>query len=530
MSNFSLSRQALLLALAVALVVGGIGSAIVGWQGINNARATVEKDMRELLVVLDGALQMAYRSTSEQGVKPDEQAAIAFLSETRALGVGRLVVMAPGELAGSWRYLVHPTFKGKTLAEAMQAGDAAIVAGLLKQPEGFVRANFANNPTPTLMAWRKVPHWGWTVFAVGPEPIFMEAAYRELIVVAVLLFITGLAIAGLIAYRMSVALRPVRGVVTTMQHLGAGDLSQRPPAAVAGSRNEVQVLYQALGDMYDGLSRTVRAVRNGVSEINVGTREIASGNIDLSSRTEEQAASLQETAASMEELASTVKQNADNARQANELVAGAADVAKQGGKAVADVVSMMQDINASSARIGEIVSVIDGIAFQTNILALNAAVEAARAGEQGKGFAVVAGEVRALAQRSAQAAREIKQLIVDSGEQVQAGTRLVGSAGDTMKGIVEAVSRVAQIMSEIAAASQEQSSGIDQVNQAVVQMDSVTQQNAALVEQAASAAAALEEQAGRLEQAVAVFRLGHGEAGYSEVGYAASRPRALLAE
>jgi methyl-accepting chemotaxis protein len=252
------------------------------------------------------------------------------------------------------------------------------------------------------------------------------------------------------------------------------------------------------------------------------TGQIAAGNADLSQRTEEQAASLEETASSMEELTSTVKQNADNARQANQLAAGASQVAVKGGAVVGQVVSTMSSINDSSKKIVDIISVIDGIAFQTNILALNAAVEAARAGEQGRGFAVVASEVRSLAQRSAAAAKEIKGLITDSVGKVEDGTRLVGEAGKTMDEIVTSVKRVTDIMAEIAAASQEQSSGIEQVNQAITQMDEVTQQNAALVEEAAAAAESLQEQAQSLTQAVSVFKLAQGEA---RVAVAAPAPQ-----
>jgi methyl-accepting chemotaxis protein len=235
--------------------------------------------------------------------------------------------------------------------------------------------------------------------------------------------------------------------------------------------------------------------------------EIASGNLDLSSRTEEQASSLEETASSMEELTSTVKQNADNARQANQLAVSASEVAGKGGMVVAQVVDTMGSINESSQKIVDIISVIDGIAFQTNILALNAAVEAARAGEQGRGFAVVAAEVRTLAQRSAGAVKEIKSLIDDSVEKVDAGARLVNQAGATMDDIVESIRRVTDIISEITAASQEQTAGIEQINQAITQMDQVTQQNASLVEEAAAAAEAMQNQAGRLTQAVGAFKL-----------------------
>jgi methyl-accepting chemotaxis protein len=243
----------------------------------------------------------------------------------------------------------------------------------------------------------------------------------------------------------------------------------------------------------------------------VASDEIASGNADLSSRTESQASSLEETASSMEELTTTVKQNADNARQANQLVVSASDFATKGGDVVGHVVDTMGSIKESSRKIVDIIGVIDGIAFQTNILALNAAVEAARAGEQGRGFAVVAAEVRNLAQRSANAAKEIKSLISDSVEKVDAGGKLVDEAGKTMEEIVTSVKHVADIMGEITAASQEQSSGIEEVNRAIAQMDEMTQQNAALVEEAAAAAESMQEQAAALAQAVAVFKLGAAE-------------------
>ena len=313
---------------------------------------------------------------------------------------------------------------------------------------------------------------------------------------------------GAFLFMNRVILRPLRAVSESFDKIAGGDLTVRVEAT---SSNEIGHLMAAVKRMQESLTRTVSAVRRGVDEINVGSREISAGNTDLSSRTEQQAASLQETAASMEQLASTVKQNADNARQANQLAASASDVAERGGSAVSEVVNTMHDISASSRKISEIVSVIDGIAFQTNILALNAAVEAARAGEQGKGFAVVAGEVRSLAQRSAQAAKEIKGLIEDSVHKVGAGSQQVERAGATMQEIVASVKRVTDIMGEISAASEEQSSGIDQVNRAVSQMDEVTQQNAALVEEAAAAAGSLQDQAHRLAEAVAVFKINAGE-------------------
>jgi methyl-accepting chemotaxis protein len=268
----------------------------------------------------------------------------------------------------------------------------------------------------------------------------------------------------------------------------------------------------ALAHMNNGLRQLVGQVRGSTDTIATASTQIAAGNQDLSARTEQQASSLEETASSMEELTSTVKQNADNARQANGLALSASQIAARGGDVVGQVVDTMASINASSNKIVDIIAVIDGIAFQTNILALNAAVEAARAGEQGRGFAVVATEVRNLAQRSAAAAKDIKLLIGDSVEQVEAGSRLVDQAGATMGEVVASITRVADIMSEITAASQEQSAGIEQVNQAITQMDQVTQQNAALVEEAAAAAEAMQDQANGLSQLVSTFKLGPGSA------------------
>jgi methyl-accepting chemotaxis protein len=288
--------------------------------------------------------------------------------------------------------------------------------------------------------------------------------------------------------------------------ISAGDFSRE----ITVARGDSSSLLFTMNAMRENLTVTIGDIRQSTETIAVASRQIASGNADLSSRTESQASSLEETASSMEELTSTVKQNAENARQANQLVVSAADVAVKGGKVVGQVVDTMASIKASSRKIADIISVIDGIAFQTNILALNAAVEAARAGEQGRGFAVVAAEVRNLAQRSAGAAKEIKSLIEDSVDKVDVGGKLVDEAGKTMDEIVNSVKRVTDIMSEIAAASQEQSAGIEQVNQAVGQMDEATQQNAALVEQAAAAAESLQDQAGKLAQAVSVFNLGAG--------------------
>ncbi|HEY4350715.1 MAG TPA: methyl-accepting chemotaxis protein [Paraburkholderia sp.] len=298
--------------------------------------------------------------------------------------------------------------------------------------------------------------------------------------------------------------RPLEAALSHFEYIAAGDLTHRVEIM---SRDEMGQLMAGLAKMRDSLAHTVRTVRKGSDAIATATREVAAGNLDLSARTEEQAASLQETAASMEELSGTVKQNADNVREAANLSTAASGTADKGSDVVQRVVQTMTGIDESSSRINDIISIIEGIAFQTNILALNAAVEAARAGEQGRGFAVVAAEVRSLAQRSSSAAKEIKQLIEQSVERVKVGTTLVGEAGATMTEIIGSVKRVTDIMGEIAAATHEQTNGIDQVSHAVTQMDEVTQQNAALVEQASAAAASLEDQARALRDAVSVFKL-----------------------
>ena len=333
-----------------------------------------------------------------------------------------------------------------------------------------------------------------------------------------LLALAGSALAGLVVARQIA--RPLGDAVRVAEALSKGDLTR---TVEVRSRDEVGQLMSAMKGTLEQLSGIVRGIKASTDMISTASHEIASGNEDLSSRTEQQASSLEETASSMEELTSTVLQNAENAKQANQLAAGASDVAVKGGEVIGQVVRTMSSINESSKKITDIISVIDGIAFQTNILALNAAVEAARAGEQGRGFAVVAAEVRTLAQRSAAAAKEIKQLIGDSVHEVESGTKLVDEAGKTMEQIVSAVKRVTDIMSEIAAASQQQSSGIGEVNQAITQMDQVTQQNAALVEEASAAAESMKQQAQQLVQAVAVFKLAEGA--QREAKVEAPRPR-----
>jgi methyl-accepting chemotaxis protein-1 (serine sensor receptor) len=320
----------------------------------------------------------------------------------------------------------------------------------------------------------------------------------------------GSIVAGL-AFALVFGFIIVRGITASLRHavevsdaMTRGDLTRTIDAR---GRDEVAQLLQAMASMQDNLARVVAGVRANSEHVATASAQIAQGNNDLSSRTEEQASALEQTAASMEQLSSTVKLNADNARQANQLALTASTVAVSGGDVVGQVVDTMKGINDSSKKIVDIIGVIDSIAFQTNILALNAAVEAARAGEQGRGFAVVAAEVRSLAQRSAQAAREIKALISDSVERVGQGSALVDQAGATMREVVSSIKRVSDIVGEITAASVEQSTGVSQVGEAVMQMDQATQQNAALVEEATAAAESLKQQARQLVEAVAVFEL-----------------------
>jgi methyl-accepting chemotaxis protein len=332
-----------------------------------------------------------------------------------------------------------------------------------------------------------------------------QDTYTQARIVMFSLTSVALALGMLLAWLVTRSITgPITEAVRVAQTVAAGDLTSRIEVT---SRDETGQLLQALKEMNDSLKTIVGEVRAGTETIATASTQIASGNMDLSSRTEQQASSLEETASSMEELTSTVKQNGSNAHQANQLAASASEVAVAGGQVVSQVVVTMGAINESAKKIVDIIGVIDGIAFQTNILALNAAVEAARAGEQGRGFAVVATEVRNLAQRSAGAAKEIKALIDDSVEKVGAGSRLVNQAGVTMAEIVTSVKRVADIMAEISSAGREQEAGIEQINVAITEMDTVTQQNAALVEQAAAAAESLQDQAGALARVVGVFKL-----------------------
>jgi methyl-accepting chemotaxis protein len=318
-------------------------------------------------------------------------------------------------------------------------------------------------------------------------------------------------LAGLMAWSLTTSItKPLQTALDATGRVAQGDLVSDIPQGHANSREETQLLLAGLLEMRNGLARMVSEVRSGAENISTGASEIAAGNSDLSQRTETQASNLEETAASMQDLNNNVKNNADTARQANQMASSASLAATKGGEVVGQVVTTMDEITAASRKIADIIGVIDGIAFQTNILALNAAVEAARAGEQGRGFAVVASEVRSLAGRSAEAAKEIKNLIGASVEKIETGSRLVGAAGDSMNDIVAQVKRVADLIGEISSSAHEQTSGIEQINQAIVQLDNVTQQNAALVEEAAAAADSLNQQAGRMVDVVSIFKLAGG--------------------
>ncbi|WP_332856334.1 methyl-accepting chemotaxis protein [Duganella sp. S19_KUP01_CR8] len=417
---------------------------------------------------------------------------IAKLKELMASDEEKAVFEASGALRATYQ-------KAKTdIMNAKKAGNAEEAEKLYKEVFMPSATAYQGKVQALLTLQRK---------AIDDTAHAIDAANDRsnmlLMVLAVLMVSIGSLAAWVISRSITVPLKSALEIASTVAN---GDLTTRFDAET--SKCEIGDLMTALKGMNDALRNVVSQVQSGTNTIATASDEIAAGNMDLSQRTEEQASSLEETASSMEQLTSTVRQNAENAKQANQLAQAASDVAERGGAIVGQVVDTMGSIDASSRKIVDIISVIDGIAFQTNILALNAAVEAARAGEQGRGFAVVASEVRNLAQRSAAAAKEIKELIGNSVQQVDIGAKLVQQAGTTMGDVVASVRRVTDIMGEITSASSEQSIGIDQVNTAITQMDQVTQQNAALVEQAAAAAASMQEQAARLADVAASFKLG----------------------
>ncbi|WP_175719653.1 methyl-accepting chemotaxis protein [Burkholderia anthina] len=515
MSRMSLNRK---LWLALALVwVGLLG---VGAWSAYETRATMLAERKAGIAnLVDSAagIVSAYHALAQNGTQPEADAkreALASLAAMRYGDAGYVFVMDSKPVV-----LMHPTLPklvGTQVGDYLDPDGKPLFVTILNAAKatgsGFAeyrgRLPHSETAVPKISYVTRFAPWDWNissgVFLKDLDTVYYRTLFGHLAVVFVIGFV--------ISAAMLVIIRNVRGslggepdeAAALATRIAQGDLSRPVPVRDGDSTS----MMAAMRDMQARLQATIGGIRQSAESIASASREIASGNDDLSQRTEEQAASLEETAASMEQLTATVKQNADNARQASGLANNASEIARAGNDVVSRVIGTMGEIDDSSRRIADIIGVIEGIAFQTNILALNAAVEAARAGEQGRGFAVVAGEVRSLAQRSATAAKEIRELIVDSVERVRNGSTLVGQAGTTMGEILQAVARVTDIMGEIAAASEEQASGITQVGRAVTQMDQVTQQNAALVEEAAAAAASLQEQAGRLRDAVGAFRVG----------------------
>ncbi|MRW83884.1 HAMP domain-containing protein [Pseudoduganella sp. FT26W] len=438
---------------------------------------------------------------------------MAMLKEKiKAIKIGEtgyiyVINAAPGKAQGA--ALVHPAKEGENLLDIKSSDGRSFLKEMLDAKEGSMTYDWVEKdgaaPREKMVEFHTFKPWNWLIVGgTYTEEITREAAqlrnrYAVLGLIALVLF----AVLLFLLVR-SVVSRPLARAEEAAERIAEGDLDVH---LEIDNKDEIGLVLRSLNNISHSLSGVVGQVRRGAEQITTASSEIAHGNLDLSQRTEEQASSLEETAASMEELSSAVTQNAENASQANQMALAASGVAAKGGEVVAQVVATMGSINDSSRKIVDIISVIDGIAFQTNILALNAAVEAARAGEQGRGFAVVASEVRSLAQRSATAAKEIKVLIDDSVSKVETGSKQVEQAGATMKEVVDSVRRVTDIMAEISHASEEQRAGISQVHEAVTQMDQVTQQNAALVEEAAAAAQALQDQAHELEDVVKIFKL-----------------------
>ncbi|MRW88918.1 HAMP domain-containing protein [Duganella sp. FT80W] len=410
--------------------------------------------------------------------------------------------------------LIHPSKEGENLIEAKSSDGRQFLKEMLEAKEGGMTYDWTEKegaaPREKMVEFHTFKPWNWLIVGgTYTEEITREAGQlRNRYALIGLVSLAVFAVALFLLVRAVVS-RPLARAEEAAERIADGDLDVH---LVIDNKDEIGLVLRSLNNISKSLSGVVGQVRAGAEQITTASSEIAQGNLDLSQRTEEQASSLEETAASMEELSSAVTQNAENASQANQMALAASGVATRGGEVVAQVVETMGSINESSRKIVDIISVIDGIAFQTNILALNAAVEAARAGEQGRGFAVVASEVRNLAQRSATAAKEIKALIDDSVNKVETGSKQVEQAGTTMREVVDSVRRVTDIMAEISHASEEQRAGISQVHEAITQMDQVTQQNAALVEEAAAAAQALQDQAHELEDVVRTFKLGsHAE-------------------
>ncbi|MEW6100635.1 MAG: methyl-accepting chemotaxis protein, partial [Pseudomonadota bacterium] len=504
----------------IGTAVGGL--ALLTLLYAHQTRVRVEEDRREMLksaVESMYSIVAGFHAKAQKGeMSPEDaqKAAAAAIEQSRYGGPeGRSEYFYIWTLDGvSVMHPIRPEWRGKNMADQLKDGegrytikDIAVALRASKDGRAFVDTNFPrpgqNVPVPKLQYVMEFKPWGWMVGS-GLYMDDLAAVTRAAIVESVVL---GLLLMGVIVTIGHLVGRSVRAqlggdpavAMAAMEEVARGNLAIDLGQPAPGS------LLERLKFMVASLSTVVAQVRSSTDSITTASGEIAAGSQDLSSRTEQAASNLQQTASSMEQLTGTVKQSADAAAQANQLACSASEVATRGGQVVSQVVATMDEINAASKKIADIIGVIDGIAFQTNILALNAAVEAARAGEQGRGFAVVAGEVRNLAQRSAQAAKEIKTLIGASVEKVESGAKLVQDAGSTMSEIVASVQRVTDIIGEISAAAAEQNQGIGQINTAVNQLDQMTQQNAALVEESAAAAESLKEQAHRLAEVVAAF-------------------------
>ncbi|CAE6715879.1 MULTISPECIES: methyl-accepting chemotaxis protein [Paraburkholderia] len=504
-----------LLALVVAALLGVV---LVAATAVQTVRSSLVDSRREQIVILltkAEHLVNHYHDLQSRGVMTRDQAQQAAKDAVSQLNANTKsyywVTTADGV------NLVHPNAKfigtkakgnktttGLTDSEAYRQGMAASHIALV---DVLVKRTPDADPEPKLQGVVAIPDWDWWI-GTGFFYDDINAAFIKLVIVLGSIAAVIFTAVGVIAWTVTRSVkRALGGEPAYAAHIATQIADGNLGIEVEVGRALPGSLLYVLNDMKSKLAAVVSEIQSASHSIATGSGEIAQGNLDLSQRTEEQAASLQETAASMEQITATVKQNADNARQANGLANAATEATARGGSAVQEVVGTMKQIESESKKIAEITAVIEGIAFQTNILALNAAVEAARAGEEGRGFAVVAGEVRALAQRSAAAAKDIKSLIQASVANVSGGTRLVEVAGGRMAEIEQSIRRVTDIMGEISSASDEQSTGIEQVSRAVSQMDEVTQQNAALVEEAAAAAASLDEQAARLRSVVAVFRV-----------------------